>query len=142
MSALKEKILAKMNEPTMAVFATTTEDGKPWARYVVVFADQDLTIWFATFTASRKIGQIEKNPEVHLTLGAVDPMNSESYLQIQGKAEILTDAETKQAIWYEHLQNVFAGPEDPAYCVCKVVPYQIEFTVAKPGHPPEIWTAE
>ena len=69
MSALKEKIFEKMNEHTLASFATVTEDGKPWTHYIVVKADEELNIWFATFLNSRKALQITKNPEVHLTLG-------------------------------------------------------------------------
>ena len=70
--ALKRKIIAKLAAPTLCVLATMTEDGKPWARYVTPFADDNLTIWMATFANSRKIAQIHKNPEVHLTTGVTD----------------------------------------------------------------------
>ena len=40
MSDLKAKILEKMNDYTLASFATITGDGKPWNRYVVVKADE------------------------------------------------------------------------------------------------------
>jgi general stress protein 26 len=73
MSDLKEKIYEKMKEHTLASFATIAENGKPWTRYVVVKADDQLNIWFATFLNSRKTLQIAKNAEVHLTLGISDP---------------------------------------------------------------------
>ena len=44
MSDFKGKILEKMKAPTLASFATITEDGKPWTRYVVVKADDQLNI--------------------------------------------------------------------------------------------------
>ena len=140
MSDLKEKILQKMNEHVLASFATITEDGKPCTRYVVVKADDKLNIWFATFKNSRKIQQIDKNPEVHLVLGVTDPQTAVSWLQVQGHAEIFEDAETKKTIWYDLLSSIFSGPDDPNYVVCKVTPDRIEhYTMNMPK--PEIWQA-
>ncbi len=140
MSDLKEKILQKMNEHVLASFATITEDGKPWTRYVVVKADDQMNIWFATFKNSRKIHQIDKNPEVHLVLGVTDPQTAVSWLQVQGHAEIFEDAKTKKIIWYDLLSSIFSGPDDPNYVVCKVTPDRIEYyTMNMPK--PEIWQA-
>ncbi len=127
MSELKQKIWAKMNQPTIAALATITEDGKPWVRYCTPRFDENLTIWMATFIHSRKVGQIQKNPEVHLTVGITTMETAESYLQIQGRAEILTDAATKKMVWFAPLENIFSGPDDPNYCVLKITPYHIEY---------------
>ena len=43
MNELKAKIYAKMRDHTLATFATITADGKPWTRYVVVKADDQLS---------------------------------------------------------------------------------------------------
>ena len=138
---LKEKILAKFEGPVLASLATITEEGIPWVRYVTPpRMDDDFTIWIATFAGSRKIGQIGKNSEVHLTTGVTNIEDAESYLQIQGKAEILFDAETKKAVWVDHLERVFSGPDDPNYCVCKITPYRIEYYQMGPV-PPEVWEA-
>lgn len=136
--ALKQKILAKLSGPTLCALATLTEDGKPWVRYVTPFADENLTLWMATFTGSRKVGQIRKNPEVHLTTGVSSMDTAESYLQIQGRAEILTDEGTKKAVWFDHLKNIFSGPDDPNYGVCKITPYRIEYQ-AMGMVPAEVW---
>jgi len=124
---MKQKILAKIQGPTLSVLSTVTEEGKPWGRYVTPFADESLTLWMATFVHSRKVGQIKKNPEVHLTTGVTNMEGAESYVQIQGRAEILTDDETKKSVWFDHLANIFSGPDDPNYCVCKITPYRIEY---------------
>jgi general stress protein 26 len=138
MSELKEKILAKVNKPTLSALATITEDGKPWVRYVTPMADENLTFWMATFIHSRKVAQIRKNPEVHLTVGVSDVETAESYIQVQGKAEILTDPETKRTVWFDQLKNIFSGPDDPNYCVCKITPYRIEYQTMGPVAP-EVW---
>ena len=118
--------------------ATITEDGKPWVRYVTLTGDENLTLWGATFCASRKVSQIKKNPEVHVTTGVSTMETAESYLQIQGTAEVLSDPEVKTAVWYDHLQQIFSGPDDPNYCVLKITPYRIEFQAMGPV-PPEVW---
>jgi len=138
MTELKEKIFSKFNGPTLSILATITEDGKPWTRYVTPFADENLAFWMATFINSRKVAQIKKNPEVHLTTGVSDPEKAESYLQIQGRAKILTDKETKKAVWFDHLAQIFSGPDDPNYCVCKITPYRIEYQ-GMGMQPPEVW---
>jgi general stress protein 26 len=138
MSTLKEKILAKVKGPTLSALATVTENGKPWVRYVTPFVDKDLTFWMATFIHSRKIAQIRKNPEVHLTVGITDVETAESYLQVEGKAEILTDAKAKKAVWFDQLKDIFSGPDDPNYCVCKITPYRIEYKTMD-MEPPAVW---
>ena len=138
MGVLTEKIFEKMKEHTLASFATVTEDGKPWTRYVVVKGDEQLNIWFATFLNSRKTLQIAKNPEVHLTLGVSDSQTAVSWLQVQGRAEFLQDAETKNAVWFDQLGSIFSGRDDPNYVVCKVKPYRIEYFMMNMPKP-EIW---
>ena len=140
MSDLKEKIFEKLREHTLASFATITEDGKPWTRYVVVKADDQMNICFATFKNSRKINQIAQNPQVHLVLGVAEPLTATSWLQVQGQAEILEDTETKNVVWYDLLSSIFRGPDDPNYVVCKVTPYRIEYWMMNVPKP-EIWEA-
>jgi general stress protein 26 len=140
MSDLKEKILEKMKTHTLASFATVTEAHKPWTRYVVVSADDQMNIWFATFKGSRKVSQIADNPEVHLTLGVDDLQDAISWLQVEGRAEILEDAESKRTVWYDMLEPIFTGPDDPNYVVCKVAPYRIEYYTMNKKNP-DVWQA-
>ena len=124
---LQKKIFAKLDRPTLSALATITGDGKPWVRYVTPMADEELNIWMATFVNSRKVAQIRRNPEVHLTTGVTEMATAESYLQMQGRAEILTDERTKRAVWNDQLKGIFTGPDDPNYAVCKITPYRIEY---------------
>ena len=62
MSDLKAKILEKMKAHTLASFATVTDERKPWTRYVVIAADDQMNIWFATFKGSRKMNK--QNPDI------------------------------------------------------------------------------
>ena len=140
MSDLKGRILDIIRKPQLSGFSTVTEDAKPWVRYVMIVGDENMTIRLATFVKARKVAQIEKNPEVHITCEITDPMKMAPYLQIQGHAELVTDKETRHAFWSDMLKAIFDGPDDPKYGVIVVKPYRIEY--CKPGSPePEVWEA-
>ena len=140
MSDLKERIASILQQPQLAALATIAEDGKPWVRYVMTLADDNLDIRCATFITARKVKQIEKNPEVHLTCGITDPQEMTPYMQIQATARLDTGKEARHGFWTEMLANIFDGPDDPNYSVLVMPPYRIEFCT--PGtYEPEIWTA-
>ena len=138
MATLKDHILEVIGKPQLASLATVTEQGMPWVRYVMVTGEKDLTLRFATFLASRKVAQMKKNPEVHLTCGVTSPESADRYLQIQGRAEVTTDEAQRGAHWKEELKRYFSGPDDPNYCVVKVTPYRIEY-MAPGSMDPEVW---
>ena len=140
MSDLKERIYAILSQPQLSGLATITEDGKPWVRYVMTLASEDMMIRCATFVTARKVKQIEKNPEVHLTCGVTDPTQMLPYLQIQSRAELNKGAKARHDFWTDMLSQIFDGPDDPNYGVLEITPYRIELYT--PGsYKPEIWTA-
>lgn len=141
MSDLKQKIFRKLNPVTLSALATITENGRPWVRYVMAVADEDLTIRFSTFTGARKVAQIRQNPEVHLTAGVAALETAESYVQVQGRAEVLTDQAAKTDFWKDEFQTYFSGPDDPNYCVVRIRPYRIEYQTMQDMNP-EVWSAD
>jgi general stress protein 26 len=137
MPTLKERILDIVKEPCLAGLATITEDGKPWVRYVMTEASDDLAFRFSSFSNARKIAQIESNPEVHMTCGITDPTKLGPWLQIQGHAVLTTDREARHAIWNDRLRVFFAGPDDANFGVVIVQAYRIELCHA--GVEAEVW---
>lgn len=140
MAELRTQILDIIGKPTLASMATVTDDGKPWTRYVMAIASEDMTIRVATFVGARKVAQIEKNPEVHLTCGVSDPMSDHHYVQIQGRAELTTDKAERHGFWNDMLKPIFDGPDDPKYGVLIIKPYRIEFNTMG-SFTPEVWEA-
>ncbi len=141
MSDLKERILRILQQPQLATLATLTPDGKPWVRYVMTVGAPDLTIRCATLVSARKVRQIERNPEVHLTCGVTDPRNMAPYIQVQGRATLNTSREVRHTFWSDMLEPIFHGPDDPNYGVLEIKPYYIEYN--SPGtFEPEVWKAE
>jgi general stress protein 26 len=139
MPNLKERILDIVKGgPNLSGFATITKGGKPWVRYVMAEASDDLTFRFTSFRNARKIAQIESNPESHLTCGITDPTNMHlPYLQIQGRAEFTTDREARHAFWSDRLRVLFEGPDDPDYGVVIFRAYRIEY--CRVGLETEVW---
>jgi len=138
MSELEHRIIEILRQPQLASFATVAGEGKPWVRYVVCLGREDMTIRFATFANARKVAQIEANPEVHLTCGVTDPADAQPYLQIQGRAEFVTDRAERHGFWKDSLKGYFKGPDDQNYGVVIINPYRIE--LCSPGAlTPEVW---
>jgi general stress protein 26 len=138
MNGLKQRIFEAAKDFQLMNFATVTEDGKPWVRYVVGKADNELVFRFCTHKETRKVSQIKKNPSVHILLGAKDMETADHWLQVQGIAEISTDKSERHSFWFDALTNYFTGPDDPNYCVVIVKPSLIEFGTMG-SMTPEVW---
>lgn len=139
MSDIRQEVIDMLKTPQLSSLATITLDGKPWTRYVMIQSDHGMTIRSGVCLDSRKVDQIRKNPEVHLTFGINDPQQMDKpYVQVQGIAGIATDKLEKHNFWFDMLSAVFSGPDDPNYAVLKIEPYRIELN--RPGKMvPEVW---
>ncbi|MFH1057335.1 MAG: pyridoxamine 5'-phosphate oxidase family protein [Pseudomonadota bacterium] len=141
MSQLQEQIRAVFGQAVISALATVTAEGKPWVRYVVVMAQDDLTLRLATYLGSRKVAQIQANPEVHLTAGAEGLENiGKPYVQVQALAAVSTDPELKRTMWNDMLQTYFSGPDDPNYAVVTLSPYRVEYYTFE-AMEPQVWEA-
>jgi general stress protein 26 len=138
MSDLKQNILDVAKDLQLINFATITEDGKPWVRYVVGKADSDLVFRFCTRLQTKKVAQIRKTPNVHISLGAQNLETAKHWLQVEGVAEVSTDKTERHSFWFDELKNYFSGPDDPNYCVVIVRPLRIEFGTMG-NMTPEVW---
>jgi general stress protein 26 len=138
MSDLQQRIFDASKELQLMNFATITEDGKPWVRYVVGKADNDLVFRFCTHLNTKKVSQVRQNPNVHISMGATDMKTAAHWMQVEGTAEISTDKTQRQSFWFEALENYFTGPDDPQYCVVIIRPSRIEFGTTG-SMTPEVW---
>ena len=139
MNDLKRQIYDLIKRPHLTSLATITEDGKPWVRYMSAVGGENFTIRMSTFVSSRKVQQIKNDPEVHLTCGCSGLDDSNSYLQIQGLAELSTSENERRAFWNDNLKAYFESPDNPAYGIIIVRPYRIELWGTAPK--PLVWEA-
>ncbi len=138
MSDLKQRIFDAAGEMQLINFATITEEGKPWVRYVMGKADKELVFRFCTHLKSRKVAQIRKNPNVHISLGVSNLETAKNWLQVEGTAQVSTEKAERDAFWFDDLKNYFTGPDDPNYCIVITKPSRIEFGTMG-SMPPEVW---
>src|SRR5688572_25007525 len=87
---LKIKFTEFLRDRSIAVISTVSESGQPMAATIYFTSDENFNFFFMTKNFSRKYKNLETNPLVALVVGAE---NEPVTVQIQGKAEKITDAE-------------------------------------------------
>lgn len=127
--ALEDEILGVIKGPKLSALATVIEESGqiiPAVRYMVTTGLDDLSLTAFTSASSRKISQIEKNPNVALTTRTEGDFAS-PYVAMRTKAEIFRDPEIKRRFWGPHLEKNVKNPEDPKYVAIRFVPSIIEY---------------
>lgn len=133
---LKDKILKVIEGSKLAALATIV-NGKPWVRYVVS-RNEGLTLYICTFWSSRKIAQIKKNPNVHITIGGSLEHMDAPYVQIAAKARIRGDSAIRRKLWLDFMKRYYSGVDDPQYVVIEAKPGLIEYMDSE-SHIPQMY---
>ena len=87
---MKDAGATELNDPNAMTVATTTADGRPSARILLLKGMDDLGFVFYTNKQSRKAGDIAGNPHVALLFHW---KSSRRQVRIEGVTEDVTDAE-------------------------------------------------
>src|SRR3989338_3499476 len=125
--SLREKILKVVKGEKLASLATIAS-GRPWVRYVVSHNDgRGLNLYVCTYRDSRKIRQIQKNPNVHITIGGNMENLEAPYVQVAAMARVRSDAGIRKKLWREFMRKYYTGPNDPHYVVIEAKPELIEY---------------
>ncbi|OCA90617.1 general stress protein [Bacillus sp. FJAT-27225] len=132
-NSLRDKILSILEKEKTGTLATV-RNGKPYSRYMD-FYNEGLILYSASDLNTHKVGDMERNPYVHILLGYHGQGLKDSFLEVEGKATILDSAEEKQRLWNPDFEGWFEGPNDPAYIVLKITPEQIRLMNTKNGKP-------
>jgi general stress protein 26 len=112
---LKEKIMEVIGGPHPAAIATL--DGKlPAVRFMVLAGFPDMTLVGATMKASKKVGQLMKNPDTALAIWSGKEF-SDPYVEIRAKGRVHDDVATKKKYWNPMAEQYFKTPENPDYVV-------------------------
>ncbi len=107
-SNLSDKIL-------VCALAQTEADGSPTVAALTAARAEGIEwVTFSTGLSSNKVKRL-----AHSNRASVCFLALEYNVSLMGTMEVLTDAETKRATWYDALGHHFSGPEDPEFCVLK-----------------------
>lgn len=97
------------------VLAQLDEDGYPTAATISVSRAWGIqTVAFCTGLGSNWVKRIERYGRAGLCFSG--PAYN---ITLVGDIAILTDLETKKALWYDGMSTYFKGPEDPGFCVLR-----------------------
>jgi general stress protein 26 len=125
--ATVKQIAELMREMDFCMFTTISLDGGMYARPMSnnrkVEFDGD--VWFFSNSETRKVREIQRDPQVHLSYA--DPQNFR-FISMSGSVEIVTDRDKKRELWDEELRRWFEnGPESDDVVLLKVRPATIAF---------------
>ena len=90
---LKEKIATIIQGQRTGVLSTVRND-KPHSAFMMFF-HEDFVLYVATDRQSKKITDIENNPNVHVLLGREGKKLDEDYIEVEGLASIEEDSTLK-----------------------------------------------
>jgi len=112
---LKEQIMDVIGGPHPAAVATL--DGKqPAVRFMVLAGFPDMTFVGATMKASKKVGQLRKNPDAALAIWSGKEF-SDPYVEVTAKGKVHEDVATKKKYWNPMFEQYFKSPENPDFVV-------------------------
>jgi general stress protein 26 len=123
-----------MAAQTYCALVTIDATGRPQVRTMNPFPpEEDMTVWFATNTRSRKVREMRRDPRVALYYA--DHKNAIGYVQITGHAVLVEDMQEiltrKRAYW----DQAFPGLKN--LVLIKVVPERLDVLNYKSGLPPD-----
>jgi general stress protein 26 len=126
---MKEKILAIIKESHLMAYLATCDGSKPDVRPIATVIEDDLTIWIATYTGSKKVKQIKANPNICLAF--VTPPQGQNAANVYGTAEIIDNNLQKERIWNlsDFPMSTFFpnGPLAPEFTLLKIKADRIEW---------------
>jgi len=130
----RAKIIAAARElmaaQTYCALITVDDTGRPQVRTMNPFPpEEDMTVWVATNTRSRKVQEIRKDPRVCLYYA--DHGKATGYVALSGRAVLVDDMaeiqKRKRAYWDQ------AFPELKNLVLIKVVPERLDVLNYKQG---------
>lgn len=124
-----EKIVAIMRKNALYSYLATCDGDQPRVRPVTPIVEDDLTVWMATSSNSRKVKQIKVNPKICLSFVEHPEGNKSAF--VIGEAEIIPDLDQKKRVWklasFDLSRHFPKGPESDEFCLLKIVIKKIEW---------------
>lgn len=129
--ALK-KFKKLVEEINVCMFITNNRSEREHTRpMATISVDDDGTLWFYTDLRSIKVEEVVTDKSVHLTYAHP---GKESYMDVCGKAEVITDRQQVKEKWSPIVKAWFPqGPDDPNVALLKVTPTDAYYWESETG---------
>lgn len=125
----KQKILDFIKKQTHAVVATVNEDNKPEAALVGFGEADDLSLIFGTSTRTRKYKNIQKNPDIAVTIST-----ETTSVQYEGRIVPFEEGEleTYKKLYFTKTPSSQEYENLPDEIYLKIIPHWIRFVDFSP----------
>jgi general stress protein 26 len=116
-----QKLYELIKDIKVAMMTTIEPDGTLHSRPMWNHkADSAGDLWFFTRERSPKVRELSKDSQVNLAYANPD---SQDYVSVSGKAEIIRDQSKIKELWTEGLRTWFPkGPDDPDIALIRIHP--------------------
>lgn len=123
---MREKVWDMIRDIKTAMLVTQSHDGRLCSRPMrAIQTDYNGELWFFTRADSSKVQEIQSNENVLLVYSEPD---DQSYVNINGTADISHDRNRIKELWAEPMRTWFPqGPEDPQIALIRVIPDSAEY---------------
>lgn len=123
----REGIYEFIGRQKTSILSSIGEDGFPATRALIqpVLIDGN-DIYFATYTASRKVKHYRANPKACVYF--YEKGRSFSGVEIKGNMTVLNDQSTKDRFWKPFFTRFYKqGKKDPNYCILKFTGFEAQW---------------
>lgn len=124
---LREKILEVTGGPHTAAVATLDGD-LPAVRFMLLIGFPDMTLVGGTGRNSRKVTQLEKNPDVAIAIWSGKKI-TDPYVEIRARVKVLDDAATRKKYWNPAFVPYFRSVENPDLVILHFTASEITYYV-------------
>lgn len=128
----KKKFKKLAEEINVCMFITNNTDEHNHTRpMATIEVDEGGALWFFTDVRSIKVDEVKRDRSVHLTYAHP---GKESYMDVWGSAEVITDRQTIKDKWSTIVKPWFPdGPESPNLALLKVMPSDCYYWKSESG---------
>lgn len=126
----KEGIYEIVARAKTSFISSVDENGYPATRALIApRLVEGNTIYFATYTSSRKVQHYRSNPKACVYF--YERGKRFQGVEIKGTMEVLTDQATKDRFWRPNDTMFYRkGVTDPNYCILKFTGFQAEYFIS------------
>src|SRR5512137_2964496 len=124
---LREKILDVIGGRHTAAVATVDGD-LPAVRFMLLQGFPDMTLVGGTMKSSRKVTQLEKNPDVAIAIWSGKEI-TDPYVEIRARAEIHEDIATKKKYWNPMFVPFFRSVDNPDFVLLLFTASEVTYYV-------------
>jgi len=115
----------------VCMFITATNSDEHTRPMSTIEVEDDGTLWFFTDVRSIKVDEVTRERDVHLTYAHP---GKESYLDVWGKASVVTDRQQIKEKWSPVVKAWFPkGDEDPNLALLKIKPADVYYWDVESG---------